>query len=542
MDDVPLTINWVMRRAATIFADRPVVTRTPDGGRHRYTYRALAERAGRLAGGLAALGVGPGDRVATLAMNHYQHLEMYFAVPGMGAVLHTVNPRLHPDDLVHIMREAGDRVVVVDQRLWPVWEKIRERLPALAAVVVEDGTGPVPAGSLGYEAVLARGEPVPLADGVADDRQAAAMCYTSGTTGRPKGVVYSHRSLVLHALAEAAVDSIGLSERDTVLPVVPMFHVMAWGLPYGAALHGAGLVLPGHDLTPVGLLTLLAETRTTLTAGVPTIWLGILAELDAHPGRYDVSRLHTMVVGGAAVPPSVLAGLRDRHGLTVLHAWGMTETTPLGSVAHVPAGVDPRPGPEGDAYRLSQGRPAALVEIRARGAGGLVPWDGSTPGELEVRGPWVAAHYYGGDDDGKFTDDGWFRTGDVVTIDARGYLVIRDRAKDLVKSGGEWISSVALENALMGHPSVAEAAVIAVAHPRWQERPLAVLVGRGSERPSDLELARFLAPQFPDWWLPDGYRWVDAIPRTATGKFLKTALREQFHDALEDRGRDRRGE
>lgn len=532
MDDLPLTTNWILRRAETVFGDRPVVTRTPDSGRHRYTYRAMAERARRLAAGLGQLGIRSGDRVATLAMNHHQHLEAYFGVPGMGAVLHTVNPRLHAQDLIHIVTEAADRVMIVDQALWPVWAAIRDQVPVAHTVVVEDGTGPVPPGTLPYEKLVAAGGDRPLGDVVGNDRQAAALCYTSGTTARPKGVAYSHRSLVLHALAEAGVDSIALSARDIVLPVVPMFHVNAWGLPYGAALHGSGLVLPGHDLTPVGLLMLMAETGTTLTAGVPTIWMGILAELDAHPDRYDLSRLHTMLVGGAAVPAAVLQGYRDRHGLRVLHAWGMTETTPLGSVAHVPAGVDAGPGPEGDHYRLSQGRPAALVEVRARGESGPVPWDGSTAGELEVRGPWVAAHYYGGDDDGKFTPDGWFRTGDVVTIDPLGYLVIRDRTKDLVKSGGEWISSVALENALMSHPAVAEAAVIAVPHPQWQERPVAVLVARGAERPSDEELAGFLAPQFAGWWLPDAYRWVDAIPRTATGKFLKAALREQFRSTL----------
>ena len=533
MDDIPLTTNWILRRAATVFGDRPVVTRTPDGGRHRYTYRAMAERARRLAGGLSKLGIRSGDRVATLSMNHYQHLEAYFGVPGMGAVLHTINPRLHAQDIVYIATEAEDRVMIVDQPLWPVWAAIRDRVPVVHTVVVEDGSGPVPAGALAYEEVIASGEDLPLDDRVADDRLGAMLCYTSGTTGRPKGVVYSHRSLVLHALAAAGVDSIGLAERDIVLPVVPMFHVNAWGLPYGAALHGSGLVLPGHDLSPVGLLTLLAETQSSVTAGVPTIWMGILAELDAHPDRYDLSRLRAMLVGGAAVPAAVLQGYRDRHGLSVLHAWGMTETTPLGSVAHVPAGVDAGPGPEGDHYRLSQGRPAALVEVRARGESGLVPWDGATAGELEVRGPWVAAHYYGGDDDGKFTPDGWFRTGDVVTIDPLGYLVIRDRTKDLVKSGGEWISSVALENALMSHPGVAEAAVIAVPHPQWQERPVAVLVARGAERPSDEELAGFLASQFAGWWLPNAYRWVEAIPRTATGKFLKAALREQFRDTLQ---------
>ncbi len=532
MDDLPLTTTWILRRAATVFADRPVVTRTPGGGRHRYTYRAMAGRARRLGVGLASLGIGPGDRVATLAMNHYQHLEAYFGVPALGAVLHTVNPRLHPQDLAHIVTQAADRVMIVDQALWPVWSAIVGQVPVAHTVVVADGTGPLPPGTLAYEDLVVEGPDQVPDDAVANDRQAAMMCYTSGTTGRPKGVVYSHRSLVLHALATGGVDSVGLSARDMVLPVVPMFHVNAWGLPYGAALHGSGLVLPGHDLSPEGLLTLLDETGATVTAGVPTIWMAILAALDAHPSRWNLSQLRTMLVGGAAVPAAVLQGFRDRHGLGVLHAWGMTETTPLGSVAHVPAGVDEGPGPAGDHYRLSQGRPAALVEVRARGEAGLVPWDGKTPGELEVRGPWVARHYYGGDDDGKFTPDGWFKTGDVVTIDPQGYLVITDRTKDLVKSGGEWISSVALENALMSHPGVAEAAVIAVPHPRWQERPVAVLVARGAERPSDQELAAFLAPQFADWWLPDAYRWVEAIPRTATGKFLKAALREQFRDAL----------
>ena len=532
MDDVPLTTNWILRRAATVFGDRPVVTRTPDGARHQYAYRDMAARARRLAAGLGQLGIRSGDRVATLAMNHYQHLEAYFGVPGMGAVLHTINPRLHAQDLIHIVTEAADRVMIVDQALWPVWAAIRDQVPVAVTVVVEDGTGPVPPGTLAYEQLVGEGQDLPLDDAVVNDHRAAVLCYTSGTTGHPKGVAYSHRSLVLHALAEAGTDSIGLAERDIVLPVVPMFHVNAWGLPYGAALHGSGLVLPGHDLSPGGLLTLLADTGATVTAGVPTIWMGILSELDKHPDRWDLSRLRIMLVGGAAVPAAVLQGYRDRHGLTVLHAWGMTETTPLGSVAHVPAGVDAGPGPAGDYYRLSQGRPAALVEVRARGEAGLVPWDGSTAGELEVRGPWVAAHYFGGDDDGKFTADGWFRTGDVVTIDSLGYLVIRDRTKDLVKSGGEWISSVALENALMSHPAVAEAAVIAVPHPKWQERPVAVLVARGAERPSDDELAAWLAPQFAGWWLPDAYRWVDAIPRTATGKFLKAALREQFRDTL----------
>jgi len=530
MDDVPLTTNWILKRAEHVFGDQLVWTRTPSRSLHRYSYRTMAARARQLADALAGLGVRPGDRVATLAMNHHQHLELYFGVPAMGAVLHTVNPRLSADDLAHILGEAQDRVVVVDQGLWPVWQRVAARLPDAQVVVVEDGLHPLPAGAIAFEALMARGDAAGFRDGIEDDRQAAAMCYTSGTTGRPKGVLYSHRSLVLHALAEAAVDSIALGEREVVLPAVPMFHVNAWGLPYGCALHGAAQVLPGADLSAQSLLSLLEETGTTFTAGVPTVWLSILAELDAHPGQYDLHRLHTILVGGAAVPARLLEGLRDRHGLHVLHAWGMTETTPLGSVARVPAALASAPLEETDRFRLSQGRPAALVDIRARSEAGLVPWDGVQLGELEVRGPWVARHYFDGDDADKFTEDGWFRTGDVVSIDPLGYVTIHDRVKDLVKSGGEWISSVALENALMSCPGVAEAAVVAAPHPLWQERPVAVLVSSGDERPDDEALRQHLSSRFAKWWVPDAFYWVDAIPRTATGKFLKSALRERFRD------------
>jgi fatty-acyl-CoA synthase len=530
MDDLPLTTNLILDRADTLFGGRPVYSAQADGTVHRSTYREVAARARSLAVALGDAGIRPGDRVATLCMNHHQHLELYFAVPGMGAVLHTVNPRLNVEDLLHIFTEAQDRAVVVDRGLWPVWAQVRDRVRIPFEVVVEDG-GPLPSGALTFEDLLSRGDPSRFVDAVVDERAASGMCYTSGTTGQPKGVVYSHRSLVLHAIGAVSPDVMNISERDAVMPIVPMFHVNAWGFPYQAALQGAALVLPGPNLAPAAVLTLAAETGTTLMAGVPTVFLGMLAELDRNPGRYRLDRLKTAVVGGSALPGAVLAGLR-RHGISALHAWGMTETSPLGSAARVPVDDPPLSEEEAERYRLTQGRPAPFIQIRARGDQGLLPWDNTSLGELEVRGPWVASDYFGGDQDGKFTQDGWFKTGDVVAIDPRGAITIHDRAKDLVKSGGEWISSVALENALMGHPAVAEAAVIAVHHPRWQERPLAVLVARGGDRPSDDELRAHLAERFKRWWFPDAFVWVDAIPRTATGKFLKSALRERYRDAL----------
>jgi fatty-acyl-CoA synthase len=521
MMDGPLTLDAVLRRAETIFPDREVVSRLGPAGRRRTTWGEVADRARRLAGGLARLGVAPGDRVATLGMNSDRHLEMYFAAPLAGAVLHTVNPRLHPDDLAYIVSDAGDRALMVDADLLPVLESFRERVD-LRHVIVAGGD----AGDAGvpFEEVL---DDAPLPAREPDERDAAALCYTSGTTGRPKGVLYSHRALVLHSLVSAHGDAFDVRESDTVMPVVPMFHVMAWGLPFTCSLTGAAMVMPGRWLDSASVLAAIVEEGVTITAGVPTVWLAVLDALDAEPGARDLSRLRSVIVGGSAAPAALLEGL-GRHGVPAVHAWGMTELTPLGTISRLPPDV-----PDGDdaafALRAAQGRPIPFVEIRARGIDGPVPWDGRAMGELEVRGPWVAGGYFGASGDPeRFTDDGWFRTGDVVTIDPRGCVRITDREKDLVKSGGEWISSVALENALMAHPDVSEAAVIAVADPRWQERPLAVVVLREGRKPDPDALREHLRPDFAPWWLPDRYEFVEAIPRTATGKFKKSDLRTRF--------------
>jgi fatty-acyl-CoA synthase len=393
-------------------------------------------------------------------------------------------------------------------------------------VMTDDGT--VPPGTLDYEDFIGTGNATFAFDDVKED-QAAAMCYTSGTTGRPKGVVYSHRSLTLHALAQGLVSCFALSDRDTVLPVVPMFHVNAWGLPFSCTLFGSGQVHPGPHLDALSLLELLQAEHVTLTAGVPTIWLGILQALDAAPGRWDLTRLRTMVVGGSAAPEAMIRGFRERHGLNVLHAWGMTETSPMGTIGILSPEIETADDATQYAYRAKQGRPAVTVELRGRNENGLIPNDGTTMGELEVRGPWVAASYYHSEsEDDRYTDDGWFRTGDVVTLDLHGYMTIQDRSKDLVKSGGEWISSVALESALMGHPDVAEAAVIAVPHARWDERPLAVIVLKEGRAFDAEALKAHLAGAFAKWWIPDDIVQVSAIPRTSAGKFLKSALREQF--------------
>jgi fatty-acyl-CoA synthase len=540
MMDVPLSIPGMMRRAGSYFAERAIVSRRPDKSVHRTNYAEVLRRAGRLALALRRLGVGPGERVATLAWNHWRHVEAYYAIPSIGAVLHTLNLRLHPDDIVYIANHAEDRVVLVDQALWPLWEKCAGRIGARHVVVM--GDGPAPPGTLDYESLLADEPADTFAfDDVAEDR-AAAMCYTSGTTGKPKGVVYSHRSMALHALGLGLVSSFGLNEGDTILPVVPMFHVNAWGLPYACAAFGCGQVHPGAHLDASSLLQLLQDERVTVTAGVPTIWLGILQALDARPTAFDLSSLRVMIVGGSAAPEAMIRGFAERHGVFVVQAWGMTETSPLGTVGHLAPHLATADADTQFAYRAKQGRPAALVEIRARNESGLVPWNGATMGELEVRGPWVAAGYYEtSEGQQSWTDDGWFRTGDVVTIDDHGCVTIQDRAKDLVKSGGEWISSVALEGALMGHPDVAEAAVIAVPHAKWDERPLAVVVMKEGCAFSEENLKAHLDGQFAKWWIPDAIVAVPAIPKTSAGKFLKLALREEFKDRYGVADSTRRG-
>src|SRR5256714_4365660 len=526
--DYQLTVPAILRHAEMLHGRKCIVSRRPDKTYHRYTYRDMAERARRLAVVLMDLGVRDGERVATLAWNHHQHLEAYFGIPACGAVLHTLNLRLHPDDLTYIVNHAEDRVVLVDDVLLPLWEKIRERVGVEHVVVIPTSGRPVPDGMLDYERLLAVVDVHRFTEPDLNERQAAAMCYTSGTTGRPKGVLYSHRAIALHSLAGAARNVLDLSEADVVVPVVPMFHANAWGLPFTCTLLGATQVYPGPHLDPASLLELYQAERATVTGGVPTIWLGLLHALDQDPGAYDL-KLRTLIVGGQAAPRSMIEGFQERHGLTVLHAWGMTEMTPLGTVSRLTGGLHEASREEQYAYRAKQGQPAPFIEIRARSEDGFIPWDGATMGELEVRGPWVASAYHNTtDENDRFTADGWLRTGDIVTIDPRGYVEITDRAKDVIKSGGEWISSVALENALMGHPAVAEAAVIAVPHPKWGERPLAVVVLKEGHAATAQELLSYLARDFARWWIPDGVEFVTEIPRTSVGKFRKSALRERF--------------
>ena len=526
MMEFPLTLAHIFERAGRLFPESEIVSRMPDKSLYRYRYADFHQRAQALVTALRKLGVRRGDRVATLMWNHHVHLEAYFAIPCMGAVLHTLNLRLAPDDIAYIANHAGDRVLIVDDVLLPLYDKIRANTNFQKIIVVPLSGSSVPAGCENYESLVSRARAVLLPRLKEEDP--AGMCYTSGTTGRPKGVVYTHRALVLHSLASALPDVMGMSHHDTVMPVVPMFHVNAWGIPFTAVMVGAKLAFPGPHLDAAGLLDLYQSEQVTLTAGVPTIWAGILQALDQEPSRWKLSAGMRMVVGGAAAPESMIRAF-DRHNLKVIHGWGMTETTPVAAVNYLKreiAGLDS----DGQyALRAKQGVPPPFVEVRAMAGQGEAPWDGRTLGELEVRGPWIAAGYHDLDSEsGKWSEDGWFRTGDVVTIDAHGYIKITDRIKDLIKSGGEWISSVDLENALVGHPKVAETAVIAVPDAKWGERPLAVVVLKPGQQATQDELREFLAPKFARFWLPDTFSFVNEIPRTSTGKMMKAKLREQF--------------
>jgi fatty-acyl-CoA synthase len=535
MMEFPLTLTHLLDRARRYFPGTEIVSRLPSGAIHRQTWADTYARSCKLAHALARLGVGEGDRVATLAWNHNRHLEAYYAVPMMGAIVHTLNLRLHPNEIGYIARHAEDSVVLVDRSLLPLLEQFVRAVPTVRHVIVMADGEPTPDGMFDYERLLAPESPEydwPRLD----ENTAATICYTSGTTGNPKGVVYSHRSNVLHALLTSLPDQVDLSQSDVVLPVVPMFHANCWGLAHACAAVGSKMVFPGPKLDPESLLDLMVAESVTCAAGVPTIWIGILALLDAHPKRWDLSKLRQMQVGGAAAPPAMIEGFEKRHGLFVLHAWGMTETNPVGTIARVKKSLDDRGDASRLSFRASQGYPVPFFDIRhTDDQGKVLPWDGQTMGELECRGPWVASSYMGDEGKDRWTKDGWFKTGDVVTIDAEGYVRITDRSKDVIKSGGEWISSVALENALMSHPAVLEAAVFAGRHPKWDERPIAAIVLKKDRQATNDELSAHLTPHFAKFWLPDAYVFVETIPRTSTGKFLKTRLREQYGSLLENK-------
>jgi len=527
MMDFPLTLPTILERARAPFGGVEIVSRLPDKAVRRDTYASFYARARRLAAALVARGLKKGDRVATLMWNHEPHLVAYFGVPVAGGVLHTLNLRLSPEDIAFIADDADDRFLIVDETLLPLLSKVQRKGKFEQVFVARSGTGELPFEGLDDLIASATGElPYPALR----EEDAMGMCYTSGTTGRPKGVVYSHRSTVLHAFAVTMADVLAVGNRDVILPVVPQFHVNAWGIPFAATMVGAKLVMPGPHLDPVSLLDLMQDERVTCAAGVPTVWLGILNALDREPSRWKLARGLRMVVGGSAAPESLIRGF-DRHGVEIVHAWGMTEMSPVGTVSRLRPELDSAPEDARYAARAKQGLAVPFVETRiARAGGGQHPHDGASAGELEVRGPWVAASYYGtSDEQGRWTADGWFKTGDVATIDPQGYLKITDRSKDVIKSGGEWVSSVDLENALMGHPGVLEACVVAVPSEKWAERPLAVLVLKeGFTRAIEPELVAMLSAKFAKWWLPDGYEFVEAIPRTSAGKFLKSALRERY--------------
>jgi fatty-acyl-CoA synthase len=526
MQDWPLTLTHFLDRARRLHHRKTIVTKTVTG-MHRETYGQFGDRVERLAAALARLGVKPGDRVATFAWNSHRHLEVYFAAPCMGAVLHTVNIRLFPEQIIFVFNHAEDLVVFVDASVWPLFEKLRPHLKTVKHVVImPDVPMPsMPPDTLDYE-VLLRDAPASFAWPKLDEQAAAGMCYTSGTTGNPKGVVYSHRALVLHSLVQAQSDLLAVSERDVCLSIVPMFHVNAWGLPFTGTMIGATQVYPSHFMTPRDLLQLIEQERVTFVGGVPTIVGAMYQALKQQP--VDVSSIRAIVIGGSALPQSLMLGFERDFGVRLIHAWGMTETTPVGTVCNLKSTLDGLSPGEQLAVRLKQGLPAPCVEVRVVDEDGReLPWDGKAAGELQVRGPWVVREYYRDPRSEESFMDGWFRTGDVANIDAEGYVQLVDRTKDMVKSGGEWISSVDLENAIMGHPKVAEAAVIAIAHPKWTERPMACVVLREPGLTRD-EVRAFLKGKVADWWLPDDVVFLEQIPKTSVGKFDKKVLREQF--------------
>ena len=543
MQDYELSLQHVLWRIQRLHGKTEVVTRREQGV-HRTTYADMVPRVNRLAGAIKRLGIKPGDRVASLSFNNFRHLELFYAVPCMGAVLHTLHIRLFPQQLEFIINDAEDKVIFVDLPLVPVLKALAGKIPSVKQIVLmTDGGQPAADHGLGdlldYETLLAaEGDDYPWPK--LSERMAAAMCYTSGTTGNPKGVVYSHRSQFIHTMGALQSDSLAISERDTVLPIVPMFHANSWGLPYACGMVGSKILFPDRFMGDAKSIVELADQEgATVLAGVPTIWINTVAYMKETGKR--LPKVHTVICGGSAIPQSLMESM-DALGLRMLHAWGMTETSPIGSIARPRAGTKPE---DELSARLTQGVISPGVEVRICDAatGAELPWDGVAFGEIQVRGPWIARGYYNGYDPGKLTEDGWFRTGDVARITPEGYIQIVDRTKDVIKSGGEWISSVELENAIMSHPKIMEAAVIGLAHPKWDERPVAYAVPKPEFKGNvtQEEVIDFLKDKVAKWWLPDEIRFIDEVPKTAVGKFDKKVLRasaEPIHESASGQAKE----
>ena len=530
MQDRPLLISSLIEFADHYYGDVEIVSRSLEGPIHRYTYTHVHRRAKQLARALERLGIGLGDRIATLAWNGYRHLELYYGVSGIGAVLHTINPRLFPEQITYIANHAEDSYIFTDLTFVPLLEAIAGQLTHCKGIIVMTDDNHMPetqlANVLCYETLLA-GEDDDFQWPQFDENTASSLCYTSGTTGNPKGVLFAHRSTVLHSFAVGQRDVIGLWSHDTVLPVVPMFHANAWGLAYAAPMCGAKLVFPGKDLDGASVYELLDQEKVTLSAGVPTVWLMLLQYLKQH--NLGLPHMDRTVIGGSAAPASMIEAFEQDFDVQVIHAWGMTEMSPLGTTGTMRREFDGHSFEEKMAYKVKQGRALYGVDMKIiDDDNNELPRDGAAFGHLMVRGPWITSGYFKGEGGQVIDEDGWFDTGDVATLDGYGYMQITDRSKDVIKSGGEWISSIELENLAVGHPEVNEAAVIGIAHPKWDERPLLIIVrNRGSEV-SGPEILTFMDGKIAKWWMPDDVAFVDEIPHTATGKIQKIALRQQF--------------
>jgi fatty-acyl-CoA synthase len=536
MMDVPLSLNHLLERAGKLFTGNELVSRLPDKSLRRQTYGEFYRRTRALASALQKLGMRKGDRVATLCWNHHAHLECYFGIPAAGGVMHTLNLRLSPDEIGWIAGNAQDRFLIIDDVLLPLYRQLAHLHRFERIIVFPFSGAAVPTEFSDYEQLLQQADPEGFQYAAHDENDPVAMCYTSGTTGRPKGVVYSHRSTILHTLVASLGDFWGLRGTDVVLPVTPMFHANSWGMPYGAVMMGVKLVFPGPHLHPDDLLDLMKAEPPTLSLGVPTIWMSLIQTYDAaqsegspNKGRWTLPRGMRSLVGGAAVPEALIRAF-DKHGIWILQGWGMTETSPVCTISYPRAEI--RDASEDEKYRRAAmaGVPVPLVDLRVQGEAGEQPWDGRSVGEIQVRGPFITGSYHDVPVEAeKFTADGWLRTGDVASVDPLGFVRITDRTKDLIKSGGEWISSVDLENALMAHPAVAEAAVIAIPDEKWSERPLACVVLKPGQQAQKADFdAHLLARSFAKWQLPERYEYIDAVPRTSTGKFWKMKLRERF--------------